>query len=108
MPEKGTLWGLLPWLLGLVAAIVGVALRNEWTTNQMKNILFRPNGEVRLVRIRDCEACRVKCQEGVEKALATAKLERAAERKEFREDIRAMRDAIDDLPQRIMSLIRAA
>lgn len=109
MPDKDlteSAFRLLPWVIGLLASVVAVFLRNEWTTNSMKNALFSPDGDLRLVRIKDCEGCRNKCQESMEKVLAAAKQERDGERAETKADIQRINDKIDELPTRIITLMR--
>ena len=97
---------LVPWIIGLAITVIGVAIRNEWTTNLLKQAIFRENGDIRLVRQQDCNECRTRCQEGIEKALQSAKEDRMKERTETRQDIQKIHDKIDELPLRIIRLMR--
>jgi hypothetical protein len=93
MPENETLWRMLPWLAGLVAAIVGVALRNEWTTAKMNATIYDDNGDLRLVRGKDCENCRIACQKAFTDALARHRTDTNKDRDQIHTEISASRQA---------------
>lgn len=96
MPENETLWGLLPWLLGLVAAIVGVALRNEWTTAKMNATIYDDNGDLRLVRGKDCENCRIACQKAFTDAMTRHRTDANKDRDHIYNDLTASRQAFSE------------
>lgn len=100
MPEKSLLDGvsdMWPWLSGLAASIIGVALRNEWTTNRMARTIYADRGEVRLVNHADCERCRDKCQDTFQRLLDK-------EHDETRQALAAINDKLDCMPKKIMAL----
>jgi hypothetical protein len=117
MPEKDALWGLVPWLIGIVAAIVGVALRNEWTTSKMHTTLYDENGDLRLVRGNDCEKCRIACKTAFVEAFEHHRQDYERYRGETHGEINTLRTKLDDeikrlhekidsLPERIIKLLR--
>jgi hypothetical protein len=111
MPEKSITQHaltLFPWLAGIFVSIVGIFIRNEWTTRQMKKALFDEAGDLRLVKQYDCDQCRRNCKESFEKALTDQKelMERA--RQDTRYDIHRLHAKIDELPEKIISLLRSA
>jgi hypothetical protein len=108
MPERALsreLWGLIPWFVGFVAGLVGVALRNEWTTRQMQRVIFDQNGDVRLVLRPDCQRCRSACQEAFARALADHRSETNQDRANHKDEIQRLHDKIDGLPQKILNLL---
>jgi hypothetical protein len=109
MPENGLskeLWGLIPWFVGFVAGLVGVALRNEWTTRQMQRMIFDANGDVRLVRRADCDKCRVACQRAFTDALTDHRAAVDQDRANHKDEIQRLHDKIDGLPQKILNLLK--
>ena len=95
-----------PWLAGIFAAIIGIAIRNEWTTSKMERALFDNNGDIRVMRKAACQDCRMQCQEAFKKQMQDAKETAEKERAEFRADILRMHTKIDELPERIILLLR--
>jgi hypothetical protein len=113
MPEIGMNWGFIIW----IAAIVVVALRNEWTTSKMQSTLYDENGDLRLIKGSDCEKCRVACQKAFAEALnnhrneynrdrAVTSGEITSLRSKIDEEIKRLHDKIDELPERIIRLLR--
>jgi len=107
MPEKDALWGLVPWLIGLVAAIVGVALRNEWTTAKMNSTLYDENGDLRLVRGGDCEKCRTACQRSFNEAFQRHHADYIRDRDEVHGEVKALRSKLEDEIQRLHAKLDA-
>jgi hypothetical protein len=97
---------LIPWIIGLVVSVIAVAIRNEWTTNQMKSQLFDQNGDLRLMKTSDCENCRKTCQEAFEKAILVQIQHWDQSRIETRQDIQSLHKKMDDMPGRIIALLK--
>ena len=95
-----------PWLVGIFISIIGLAVRNEWTTAKMERALFDKNGDLRLMKTNDCDHCRNQCQAAFQKALEDAKCAAEKERAEVRADILRIHTKIDELPERIIVLLR--
>ena len=98
---------MAPWIIGIIVSIVGVAIRNEWTTNKMEKALFTKDGDLRLVKIESCDNCRKQCQEGIDKAMMIQTHHMELLRKESREDIKIIHKKLDDMPQRIATLLNS-
>ena len=106
MPDDKTLWDLIPWLVGLIAGLVGVALRNEWTTRQMQRVIYDQSGDVRLVLRGDCANCRIACQKAFTDALAIHRAEINQDRVSHKEEIQRLHEKIDNLPEKILNLLK--
>ena len=100
-------WDLGPWLFGIFASIIALAVRNEYTTKKVHQALFDKEGDLKLVKQADCENCRQRCQEAFDKALQEHKDHMELERRETRQDIQVIHAKIDALPDRIITLLNA-
>lgn len=71
MPERPLNWLAenYPWLLTLLS-IFGVGIRNEVTTQRLKKSVYSNEGDLRLVKVLDCNECRLQCQAGVKESMA--------------------------------------
>lgn len=109
MPENQfakELWGLVPWILGLIAGILAVAWRNEWTTRQMQKVIYDQNGDVRVIWRVDCANCRAACQKAFTDALAIHRMEINRDREIHKEEIQRLHEKIDNLPEKIINLLK--
>jgi len=109
MPDSSTvdnLFKLGPWLLGILASVIGVAIRNEWKTRQVEKAVFDGDGDLRLRKTEDCSRCMAACREAIEKQISSQALEMEKVRLENREDIHEIHRKIDDLPGRIINLLK--
>lgn len=103
-------WSFGPWVIGLFLAFLsafGVAIRNEYTTKKINSTLFDKNNDLRLVKKDDCRLCQQTCQQTLKDSIRAEAETRRVDRDEMREDLKLIHKKIDDLPLKMISILRA-
>jgi hypothetical protein len=114
MPEKElatSAWNVGPWLIGLVTAILsafGIAVRNEYTTKKINSTLYDKNNDLRMVKKDDFKECQKTCRQSLKDGIATEAKSRREDRDEMRDDLKLIHQKIDDLPEKMIRILKAS
>jgi len=80
-----------PVVAAFISAI-GIGVRNELKTNQLSNSVFDNSGDVRFVKLTDCNQCRVICQESLRREISEFKEQSKSGMDDLKKDIRTLID----------------